>query len=632
MVSTKKRGISLRFRLGHKIAAGYIAVTAILAAFAVLSTLYIRDLEANTAALVDDNQRVIGLANDLEKAILDTSSGHRGFLLTGDEGYLTSYHTGSNKIGELVAEISKARTGNTEQLGRLSTISKESAAWRVVANQQIQERRNATDLAAWLTKVNLDAISASLLKINKAVKEIQQGEAELMADRMQQGHDLLSVIDLGTKALPVITVVAGLIAVGSSVRSVTRRMGLVEKAAEQIAAGDLTGADIVVKGTDEAASLARAFNSLKSSLRWLIGETREAALATKNASDYFTGAATEASNAAAQIAEAMGNLSGGAQEQARNVQQANRVMEELSRAVAQIATGAQQQATAMNGVSDQAVMMNSAIESVIEQAQAVLEASRKGADLADGGARAVDATVESMSRIRTTSQQASTQVAELGVRSSQIGTLVADIQAIASQTNLLALNAAIEAARAGDAGRGFAVVAEQVRKLAEDSRVASQQINDLAVAIRQETNEVVAAIAEGEAQAEEGVRLAQGASESLGQILLAVRGTNEAAASIASAAEQLKSQSATVGAGIMSAAAVTEENTAATEQMAAGADSAIQSLQVVSGLASDSAASAEEVSASAEELTATAQEVARAAHGLVDTATRLTEAMAKFRV
>lgn len=106
----------------------------------------------------------------------------------------------------------------------------------------------------------------------------------------------------------------------------------------------------------------------------------------------------------------------------------------------------------------------------------------------------------------------------LGKRSSEIGTIVETISNIVDQTNLLALNAAIEAARAGDAGRGFAVVAEEVRKLAEQSSNAAQNITDLVKAIQQDTDKAVDSINEGNESVNEGAASATAAGEAFGMI------------------------------------------------------------------------------------------------------------------
>jgi len=628
----KPSGARLRLRLSHKILAGYLVVTAVLLAYAMIVFSFVREVRTSNELLVADNHHIITLTYDLEETIVAMSDGHRGFLIGGNELFLMPFDAGVKAVPELIRELRDRRGSEKIQAERLIAIEHHLKDWLSITAQQIQERRTAKDLQDFLRQTSVLQSSDLVRKIYDLTNAFRQTENLRMADQVSRNANLLDLLQYAAMSLPIVVLVVGGLSVGTVARGITRRLATVEQAAEQIAEGDLTGTDLSEKGSDEAASLARAFNSLRNRLRGLLGATREAALETKTAADSLIEASTAAAETSNQIAGAMIQLSGGAQEQASAVVQASRVVQELSQAVSQIASGAQQQSDAVTRVGEQSRQMTEAFNAVSDQTQSVADASRQTASLADTGTRSVTSTVEGMELIRETSREASKRVLDLGARTMQISTLVGDIQAIASQTNLLALNAAIEAARAGEYGRGFAVVADQVRKLAEDSRSAALQIQSLAVAIRDETAQVITAISAGETQADDGVTLAKGAADNLQQILEAAKRTASASEAIASAVTKLRYQSSEMSTGIMSTAAVTQENTAATEEMAAGADSAIENLAKVSELTNNSAASAEEVSASTEELTATSHEVARSARGLAETAARLTDAVARFKV
>ncbi len=607
-------------------------MTAVLLGYALIVFSFVHSVRTSNELLVADNHRVITLTYDLQDTLVAMSDGHRGYLISGNELYLLPFDAGGRDIPEIIKELSERRKDSKEQVDRLNIIKKNWDDWQALIDKQILDRRNITDLQDFLRQTGILQASEIMRKIIEQSIAFREAENVRMADQVSKNARLLDLLQYAAMALPVIVLVVGAFTVGTVARGVTKRITTVEQAAKAIAGGDLTGTALNDQGSDEVASLARAFNTLRINLRTLIGKTRAAALETKEAADSLIEASTAAAETSNQIAGAMVQLSGDAQDQAGAVVQASRVVQELSQAVSQIAAGAQQQSEVMTQVGEQSRHMGDAITAVADQTQAVADASRQTAALADTGTRSVTSTVEGMELIRETSREASRRVSELGTRTMQISNLVGDIQAIASQTNLLALNAAIEAARAGEYGRGFAVVADQVRKLAEDSRTAAMQIQSLAVAIREETTQVIVAITAGETQADDGVTLAKGAADNLQQILQAAKGTARAAEAISSAVSKLRYQSGEMSTGIMSTAAVTEQNTAATEEMAAGADSAILNLDKVSRLASNSAASAEEVSASTEELTATSHEVSRSAQGLAETASRLTEAIGQFKV
>jgi twitching motility protein PilJ len=166
------------------------------------------------------------------------------------------------------------------------------------------------------------------------------------------------------------------------------------------------------------------------------------------------------------------------------------------------------------------------------------EAARRALDAAEQGNRAVRDTLEGMQRIRASVQATAKKIKSLGDRSLEISEIINVINDITEQTNLLALNAAIEAARAGEAGRGFAVVADEVRKLAEHSRSATKDIAALIKAIQAETNEAVVVMEEGTKEVESGATLADQAGRALDAISNVVRQSAELVQEISLASKQ----------------------------------------------------------------------------------------------
>src|SRR5258707_7640233 len=158
------------------------------------------------------------------------------------------------------------------------------------------------------------------------------------------------------------------------------------------------------------------------------------------------------------------------------------------------------------------------MKQVSNNAEASAEAARRALDAAEQGNRAVRDTLEGMQRIRASVQATAKKIKSLGDRSLEISEIINVINDITEQTNLLALNAAIEAARAGEAGRGFAVVADEVRKLAEHNRNATKDIAALIKAIHAETNEAGVVMEERTKEVESGATLADQAGRAPGSI------------------------------------------------------------------------------------------------------------------
>jgi methyl-accepting chemotaxis protein len=185
----------------------------------------------------------------------------------------------------------------------------------------------------------------------------------------------------------------------------------------------------------------------------------------------------------------------------------------------QMAHGAEEQVLQINNAATAIESMAVAISQVAENADAAVEAGRRTTESALKGGEAVAKAMDAMYRIRNTVQQTSDRVKSLGESSQEIGDIVHLIDSIATQTNLLALNAAIEAARAGEAGRGFGVVAEEVRRLADRSTKAANDIATLVQGIQAEVTESVAAMEQGVSEVAEGVELADEAGKALTEIV-----------------------------------------------------------------------------------------------------------------
>jgi len=204
----------------------------------------------------------------------------------------------------------------------------------------------------------------------------------------------------------------------------------------------------------------------------------------------------------------------------------------------EMSSGAIQQDQEITNTSSAVEQLTVSMKQVSNNAEASAEAARRALDAAEQGNRAVHDTLEGMQRIRSSVQATAKRIKALGDRSLEISEIVNVINDITEQTNLLALNAAIEAARAGEAGRGFAVVADEVRKLAEHSRNATKDIAALIKAIQAETNDAVVVMEEGTREVEIGAKLADQAGKALEAISTVVRQSAELVQEISLASKQ----------------------------------------------------------------------------------------------
>jgi methyl-accepting chemotaxis protein len=224
--------------------------------------------------------------------------------------------------------------------------------------------------------------------------------------------------------------------------------------------------------------------------------------------------------------------------------------------------------------------MSATVQQVSENSNRAAAASRQAAETALHGGRTVDETLAKMRAIAIAVSGTAKKVEELGKRSDEIGRIVGVIDDIADQTNLLALNAAIEAARAGEQGRGFAVVADEVRKLAERTTSATKEIAQMINNIQDETRVAVSAMETGTQQVEEGVNSTAEAGKALKQIIEMAEQVGEMITHIATAATEQSGASEQVNQSMDQIARLNQES-------AAGSQEAASACQHLSGLALD---------------------------------------------
>ncbi len=182
--------------------------------------------------------------------------------------------------------------------------------------------------------------------------------------------------------------------------------------------------------------------------------------------------------------------------------------------------------------------LNTSFVEVAKNTSLAADSAKEASEIAVKGGEVVSETISGMSRISESVNESATTIQALGSRSEQIGEIVDVINDIASQTNLLALNAAIEAARAGEQGRGFAVVADEVRKLAERTTSATSEIGGMIKGIQDDTNKAVESMQEGTKEVEEGVKKGNQAGEALKQIVSSIRSVTDQVSHVATAAEE----------------------------------------------------------------------------------------------
>jgi len=296
--------------------------------------------------------------------------------------------------------------------------------------------------------------------------------------------------------------------------------------ASKIAKKDLSADDLVVTSEDEVGEAMTALNAMKNNLRETVEAIGAVAQHLASASEEISASATE--------------QSAGMESQKDQTHQVATAMQEMSSTVVQISDNSTKAA----------------------------DSAKKASDTAREGGKIVEETLAKMREIASSVGETAKKVEALGKSSDQIGQIIGVIDDIADQTNLLALNAAIEAARAGEQGRGFAVVADEVRKLAERTSKATKEIAQMIQSIQEETKSAVVAMESGTKQVESGVEMTTQAGSSLHEIIQSAEQVGEMVTHIATAATEQSSATEEVNTNIEQIAKITAETSEGAQQSA----------------------------------------------------------------
>ena len=327
---------------------------------------------------------------------------------------------------------------------------------------------------------------------------------------------------------------------------------------------------------DEIGEMRQAMRTLQSSISTMMKKVMATAQQVTDSAGQLNDSASQSAEVSNSVANSMVNVAGNCSEQFTEIETANGQVETLGQHM-------------MNFVN---TIQHSSEVVQVTQEKAVAEA------------KTVDGAVEQMKLIQTSVTQSAAVITELGEESDRIGKIVDTISSIAAQTNLLALNAAIEAARAGEHGRGFAVVADEVRKLAEQSSESAGEIAGLITSIQEKSQKAVAVMQEGVGRVEAGTKVVQDSGASFNEIAEMVRKVVEASQEMDNIVNALNENTKTIGGAI----------------------------QTVAVKSSSVSSEAESVSAASEELTATMSEIESSSGVLAEMAKDMLKSVENFKM
>jgi methyl-accepting chemotaxis protein len=447
-----------------------------------------------------------------------------GYVFNGDQASLQQYGQDQQEVAQQLDQLNKMLASEKGK-ELLSKIHQGTVRMTAITDQEIAFRREsrsyeANDLASGpKTQQTLKSFAADC-------QELEAWEDKLGQDQLHLEHQTESRANEVTLSLVGCGLLLGIAIAILIARAITNSMTNMLRIIQKIAAKDLVAEDVEVTSSDEVGQAEVALNSMKNTLHQMVQSIAATAEHLAKASEEISAGATQSVETA-------------------------RVQTDQT---LQVATAMQQ--------------MSSTVQQVSEHSQKAAESSHKAAQAARQGGEVVKETLSTMRSIADSSRTVAARIAELGKSSEEIGKIVAVIDDLADQTNLLALNAAIEAARAGEQGRGFAVVADEVRKLAERTTKATQGIGSMIESIQTETRNAVQAIELGNRDVEAGVEKTSASGTALEEIIDMSEQVGDMISQIATAATEQSTATEQVNNNVSQISSLTQGSSLAAEQTA----------------------------------------------------------------
>ena len=580
----------MQMRIGTKIGAGFAAMLVMVGLMAAIAIYSLQAAKNQLEILHETNRRLV-LEMKMDSEAGNILSCIRGFVAFGDENYIYQAENSATNIANMAADLKKllddekARENVDSLVNEVIDYKMKMTGKLVPAVKEYyaatRAQRDAANPAETVEEKRIRAISLAITfnseaqSVKRSILNLAELDEKIVAETVEASSTAVNQAVLFAAVTGAFALAIGILLSILLSRAIRRPLKILADGAALYSQGDLTRT-ILISSQDEIGEVGTAMNRMQDHLKSLVLNIRQQSALLAQAAGQLGANADQSADSANSVAEAISEVAAGADNQ-------NRTIEKVMSNVAQNAED---------------------VRRMGQQAAGAAESSKAVAHKAEDGEIAAERAVNQMDQIEETVERSATVVAKLGTMSQEIGHIVETISDIAGQTNLLALNAAIEAARAGESGRGFSVVAEEVRKLAEQSDQAAQQIATLIGGIQAETENAVAVMAAGTREVRTGAEVVRTAGRSFQEI-------NELVAAVS---DQVRAISESFG------------------SLAEGNTQILQAMHDLKSIGEAASQQTQNVSAATQEQSAAMQEIASAGHELTRYAEELQQAVNQFKV
>ncbi|MDL4839021.1 methyl-accepting chemotaxis protein [Aquibacillus rhizosphaerae] len=546
-----KNGMFNNFNIGKKFG---VALTIVFILFGI-STAIVASLIAGIGENVDALDRRSDRALDISEVnTLTQTMGLRiaNYVHYSTQSYVTEYNDRRQQYNLLIDKLEP----------EMDTPEQKELLTQVVNNNQLIDERFTQDIipavengdfvTAKRTAQEVDGLQLETVVILDILRDIVNDESQLAVEEVKESQQLTF---FALTISMIVSIVVGSVLVFFISRKVSRNLKKVVEVSDKIADGDLSIQSIDYQGKDEIGRIATAINVMGSNLRTMIQNIVNVSETVNSQSEKLSHSANEVKLGSEQVASTMAELATGTESQANHISEFSVAMGTFSEMVSE--------ANENGGL-------------IRQSSNTVLGMTKNGSNL-------MNLSITQMGKIDQIVKDAVQKVQGLDAKSQEITKLVSVIKDISDQTNLLALNAAIEAARAGEHGKGFAVVADEVRKLAEQVGVSVKDITTIVQNIKTESSVVTESLQSGYNEVKEGTSQIKATGETFTDIDHAINSMVETIENVTNNLLNITARSQEMNATLQEVASISEESAAGVEEASATTEQTSASMEEVSG-------------------------------------------------
>lgn len=539
----------MRLTIGKKLSLGFGSVLILMLILVGFAYYQMNTMKNTYDNLLDTSIKKADLIHQLVESEKEIELSTRGYLLLGKQSSLSVLADYKNQYNKLNKELSKIdKTTNEEKvLSEMQRLSEQNA---VITDKMIALKKEKDP--GYLKVLSKEGHSLAISFRAKA-NEMMQMQDRQTAQIRNEANSKVATSQMILLLFSIFTLlISGIIAfyIGNSL---SKRIKIFSKAARKIADGDLSQEILKIRVNDEIGDLGISFNDMTQNLRNVIKKINISAEQMAAASEELFTTTEQSTQVTEQITSAIQEVASGSEIQVKSSEESAITMEEVAMGTQKIA----------------------------ESALTVKESAEKTSILSERGQTSINKAIQQMTTIEEETENMLTAIQNLKDRSLEIGEIIEVITNITEQTNLLALNAAIEAARAGEHGKGFAVVADEVRKLADQSRTSASQIVELIEHVQKDTEKVNQSITENSKDVVQGKTIIFETGEDFKEILMAVSDVNEQIQEVSAASEQISANTQKVAASVSQLSFIAKEASAKSQNVAAASQEQLASVEEI---------------------------------------------------